>query len=464
MTKASFCYVAFFVLLCGGPLYAQAPGKDEILALKGKCITCHKDQTPGIYQQWRGGVHAAHDVSCYDCHRAEKGDPDAFMHEGLLIATLVTPKDCGECHKKEAEEFLASHHAKAGQILGSSDNFLAGAVAGHPAVVAGCESCHGNTVKIDPAAPNKLDIGTYPNSGIGRINPDGSWGTCNACHIRHIFTKEQARRPEHCGKCHLGPDHPQKEVYEESKHGISFHAHASKLKMDKDSWIVGIDYSLSPTCATCHMSATPKQAVTHDVGKRISWTLRPEISTAQKDAQTKRKNMQDVCMNCHGPRHVEGFYRSFDGVVNLYNEKFAKPSLAIMKILRKNGSLKNTEGQATKAGFGSKVEWIYYELWHHEGRRARHGASMMGPDYVWWHGMYEVAQHFYFKFIPAVRELGDAEANAYIDKLLQEPFHKWLSEDKATTAEKLRSSKMAQIYAELYQPPWISSPYVEPAK
>jgi hypothetical protein len=32
------------------------------------------------------------------------------------------------------------------------------------------------------------------------------------------FSKAQARQPEVCSKFHLGPDHPQKEVYEESKH------------------------------------------------------------------------------------------------------------------------------------------------------------------------------------------------------------------------------------------------------
>ena len=34
--------------------------------------------------------------------------------------------------------------------------------------------------------------------------------------------------------------------------------------------------------------------------------------------------------------------------------------------------------------------------------RARHGASMMGPDYTHWHGMYEVSKHFYTKFLPEV--------------------------------------------------------------
>ena len=46
-------------------------------------------------------------AACIDCHGADKGDADAFEHEGALIATLVTPKDCGVCHEKEAKEMTA---------------------------------------------------------------------------------------------------------------------------------------------------------------------------------------------------------------------------------------------------------------------------------------------------------------------------------------------------------------------
>ena len=69
-----------------------------------------------------------------------------------------------------------------------------------------------------------IDPDTWPNSGIGRLNPDGSRGTCHACHSRHAFEAKLSRSPENCGKCHMGPDHPQIEIYNESKHGIAFHA------------------------------------------------------------------------------------------------------------------------------------------------------------------------------------------------------------------------------------------------
>ena len=40
----------------------------------------------------------------------------------------------------------------------------------------------------------------------------------------------------------------------------------------------------------------------------------------------------------------------------------------------------------TAAGNPEKIEWTYYELWHHQGRRARMGTAMMGPNYMQWHG------------------------------------------------------------------------------
>lgn len=412
--------------------------------IAGKCMTCHKEKSPGLYKQWYMSEHANHKVTCYDCHRAEQGEADAFMHEGALIATLVTPKDCGKCHVNEMNEVSNSYHATAGEILESADAYLAHVAAGEPVAITGCESCHGSKVKIDPASPNKLSRKSWPNSGIGRLNPDGSKGSCNACHTRHAFSKAQARQPESCSKCHLGPDHPQKEIYEESKHGNAYYTHIDDMNLKSDSWVVGVDYYEAPTCATCHMSATTQSGVTHDVGKRISWTLRPPVSKHKDNWQEKRKNMEAVCTSCHGQTFADGHYYQYDAVVELYNKKFAVPATEMMNIIRKNKLLENP------ASFGNKIEWTYWELWHHEGRRARHGAAMMGPDYTWWHGMYEVAQHFYFKMIPEARKFKNAELDAYIDKVLQDPMHKWLTTDTKSLKEGIRSGKIQKVYEEMF--------------
>ncbi|MCP4582219.1 MAG: hypothetical protein GY839_11440 [candidate division Zixibacteria bacterium] len=442
MKTRIFCMTIMLVIVSISLAFAG----DYNPKIAGKCMTCHKEKSPGLYNQWYMSKHADHNVTCLNCHGANRKDKDAFEHEGALIATLVTPKDCGQCHEREFTEVSNSYHASAGQILESKDAYLAHVAGGEPVAITGCENCHGAKIEIDPKSPNKLSQKSWPNSGIGRINPDGSLGSCNACHSRHSFSKAQARKPEACSKCHLGPDHPQKEVYEESKHGNAYYTNLDKMNMDSDRWVVGLDYYEAPTCATCHMSETPAQKVTHDVGQRISWTLRPIVSKHKDDWQEKRANMKDVCTNCHGKTFVDGHYFQFDALVNLYNEKFAKPALDIMNIIKKNKLMENP------AGFSNEIEWSFWELWHHEGRRARHGAAMMGPDYTWWHGIYDVAHNFYFDFLPQASAFDNAEVNAYIDNLIKnDPMHQWLSQDSNTLKESIRSGKMQNIYKKLFE-------------
>ena len=241
-----------------------------------QCLDCHRSTTPGVVEQWRGSAHAKKSVDCYSCHQAAAGDPATFDHYGQRIAVIVTPKYCARCHAQEVAQFDKSHHAKGAQFIGSLDNFLGEIIEGGPAAVNGCRQCHGSEVRY--LGEGKFAPDTWPNSGIGRINPDGSKGTCAACHGRHAFSSAQARQPENCGKCHMGPDHPQIEIYNESKHGIQFRANIAKMNLESKSWVVGKDYSAAPTCATCHMSATSNQPITHDVGDRISFTLRPVVS------------------------------------------------------------------------------------------------------------------------------------------------------------------------------------------
>ena len=436
----SFILLLFIIVGFSPGTSAQEP------ADAGKCMTCHKEKTHGLYQQWLESAHGEHNVTCISCHGAKKSDADAFMHEGALIATLVTPKDCGHCHEKEAEEVANSYHATAGEILESQDAYLAQVIGGHPVTITGCESCHGAKIEVDPDSPNMLSKDDWPNSGIGRINPDGSKGSCNACHMRHSFSKAQARQPEACSKCHLGPDHPQKEIYEASKHGNTYFTNVDKMNLDADRWIVGEDYNIAPTCATCHLSATKSQDVTHDVGQRISWTLRPEISKHKDNWKEKRQNMKNVCSACHEDQFVNGHYYQYDAVVELYNKKFAKPSQKIMYMIRDKGLLEN------EASFSNEIEWVYWEIWHHEGRRARMGASMMAPDYTWWHGIYEVGKHFYFDFLPLAREYDDPEVDAFIDSLLEEnPMHSWMNQSTESLKQKIQSGEQQQIYDEMFQ-------------
>jgi cytochrome c553 len=346
------------------------------------------------------------------------------------------------------------------------------------AAVNGCWACHGSEVKVLPGG--KLDPATWPNTGIGRINPDSSEGSCSACHSRHSFSAAQARHPDNCGKCHMGPDHPQIEIYYESKHGIAFRAFKDQLNLDSSKWVVGEDYHAAPTCATCHMSATPDvvatkdraaepgQSVTHDVGMRISWNNRPAISVrpevsdkkmglpgADVNWQTRRDNMKNVCLNCHEQQWVDNFYVQYDSLIDLYHEKFAEPGVEMYNMAKP---------LMRPVNFGNELDWTWFEIWHHEGRRARHGASMMGPDYTHWHGTYEVAKHFYTKMIPELEELiekgkgsKDAEkvkAAEALEKKLEEVLtddnHAWYS-GKLSPEEMEERKKRQEEFKKRYE-------------
>ena len=483
------------------------------------CVECHRQTTPGVAQHWLDSSHAEGGVGCLDCHVAENDDADSYVHYGATIATIVTPRDCGVCHLEVAAEFEKSHHAAGGNILASLDNFLAETVEGarldfNPhsptpgravelvngtaSAFSGCQQCHGSKValrstdggtitvdELEPDAEGKptnleavgriqrgdngkplFDTGTWPNTGIGRLNLDGSRGSCTACHSRHDFSPRRARQPENCGKCHLGPDHPQKEIYEESKHGVAYRDLREEMSLDADEWILGQTYAQAPTCATCHMSGHSRNGgkITHDPGERISWTNRPPVSLVMDtdadgklvkltdplerqratvdSADQKRSRMKEVCLHCHTPNYVDGFYRQYDDLVILYNEKFGKPGQAIVGALTENGLLTPTQ-------FDEEIEWTWFYLWHHEGRRARHGASMMAPDYTHWHGMYEVAERFYMELVPQARErieearahgqgAAAARAEAVLNGILERPEHAWFEQGAAEQMERIR--------------------------
>ena len=116
------------------------------------CADCHAKSSPALVMEWQRSRHAEVKVGCLDCHAAETNRIGAWKHEGMWITTLVTPKDCGQCHETEVQQFSHSHHAKAGEILASLDNVLAEKVAGMPGnkadAVNGCWQCHGTIVKF----------------------------------------------------------------------------------------------------------------------------------------------------------------------------------------------------------------------------------------------------------------------------------------------------------------------------
>jgi hypothetical protein len=166
--------------------------------------------------------------------------------------------------------------------------------------------------------------------------------------------------------------------------------------------------------------------------------------------------MKDVCGNCHNKSWIENFYVQYDELIELYNEKFAKPGLALYELARP---------LLRPVQFSNKTDFTWYEIWHHEGRRARHGVSMMGPDYTHWHGTYEVARNFYSEFIPELEELvakgersedpaaqaAAAALEAKLEEVLSSKDHSWFL-GRMSPEEKARRERERQEFLERYKP------------
>lgn len=361
--------------------------------LEASCISCHAAQEPGKVHDWSLSLHARANVTCLDCHAAQLTDKDAAdcpgtrAYRNVKISPVVTPKDCSRCHPREASQFALSKHARTWEIqtVEIKDPWLKGMNSTIERST-GCYVCHGSDLRS-----GVLTTENWPNSGCGRINPDGSLGACVICHTTHRFSIAEARRPESCGQCHLGPDHPQDEIYFQSKHGKRYLAegHSWSYEPAPDAWEPGAHF-VAPTCAACHMSGLGSLATTHDVGERLKWETQAALTVPNKDHDGKaaRAKMLQACTQCHSPRWAENYLARLDETVLHYNDSYYTPIKGIMDDLYTRGIL------TSWPLFDEEIEWAFYEFWHHEGRRARMGAMMMGPDYAWWHGFYDLKRTY----------------------------------------------------------------------
>ena len=92
--------------------------------------------------------------------------------------------------------------------------------------------------------------------------------------------------------------------------------------------------------------------------------------------------MKSVCGVCHAREHTEAFYEQAENVVLATNIKVGEAKQIIDDL--------RAEGLLSPEPFDESIEFLYFDYWHYFGRTAKHGAFMGGPDFVQWHGNYEL--------------------------------------------------------------------------
>ncbi|MEO8167272.1 MAG: multiheme c-type cytochrome [bacterium] len=362
-----------------------------------KCASCHKRVSPAIVSQYSQSTMAHAGVTCMDCHGVEKTSPLGKEHEGFFITNTPTPAKCAKCHPSETHQYdMSRHGAPAWIALSGLDDFSAEQ---RKLIEQIPEANRGDNGMItatrnslfDIEGPMVTPLACQSCHAIGKPNKDGSIGNCNKCHLRHEFSLAQARKPEICGQCHLGPDHPQDEIYRESAHGVMYHTQGEKWNWDQKPGRLTVMDMPAPTCATCHMSGFGTQGTTHDVGQRLSKFLFSSETTDRPNAIEGRAAMKSVCANCHSQPFIDRQYTMADSVTAFVNIKVKEARLIIEGLVK--------DGIITSKPFATQISYDAFDLWHYYGRTAKFGAYMQGPDYVQWHGIYPM-----LKQLNAVKE------------------------------------------------------------
>lgn len=378
---------AFIILVIRNAGTTVSLAQVDILASStDECVTCHRDVTPGIVEQFSHSAMAAAEVTCRKCHEVAASYPGAVEHEGAYILAMPSTARCEQCHQAEVAQYYQSRHSLPAYVAYAGSKDLT------PQLLALYQAIPEGSFTPDKA-PNTIatlegaEVTPFTCANchsIGVPTADGAVGRCQKCHLRHQFSLAQARMPETCNNCHIGPDHPQWEIYQESAHGIQYATQGSTWNWQAPAGNLTVADFPAPTCALCHMSGFGQTGTTHDVGDRLSWFLFAAISQQRPNWQDNRTRMQSVCFECHNLAFITDLYTAADAATQHVND-WVKQSNDLVAPLQNQGLI-NT------GNYDEPIDFTYYNLWHFYGRTAKFGTWMQGPDYAQWHGTYPLLE------------------------------------------------------------------------
>jgi hydroxylamine dehydrogenase len=379
--------IAFLVLVIGhAGVKVNLEQVDVLANSSDACVTCHRETSPGIVDEFGHSSMAAAQVTCRSCHEVNANYPGAVEHEGTFILSTPTTAMCQNCHEAEVAQFYQSRHSLPAYVaVAGSQGLSTTLLAMYQAIPEGSfapDKARNAIAVLEGSAITP--IACEDCHSIGRPAADESVGRCQKCHIRHAFNLVQARKPETCNNCHIGPDHPQWEIYQESAHGILYAIMGAEWNWDAEPGNLTVIDFPSPTCALCHMSGFGSNGTTHDVGDRLSWYLFASISAQRPAWQDNRSRMQSVCFECHNQSFIQDYYAKADAATQQTNTWVQESNDLIAPLQQ--------QGLVDTSNFDEPLDFTFFNLWHYWGRTIKFGAWMQGPDYSQWHGAYPLQE------------------------------------------------------------------------
>jgi len=335
------------------------------------CVECHKKETPAAVSQWQKSAHATK-LDCTSCHGTD--------HEAIINGeAAVDAKVCGRCHEKAFHEHVASKH---GMGLHAGWGCTRNLDTRDPRE---CAFCHeeGSTQPKTTVQCARFLTQTAEMRSLGCNRCHQVENSCASCHTNHITDLAAVRAPESCATCHMGPDHPQWEMWQTSRHGVLAEA---------------LGEEVGPTCQRCHM---PNGS--HNISFGI--TMSPAMTQAPtKQFELRRQEMIGVCVQCHSKSFSERELSSADVILvqskalimeaeaivrDLADRDLLVPSVQNRPLHPLRGRELVLDGQMLYEDI-SHIERLFFKMKKYDLAKTVKGAFHQNPAYTHWYGNAEL--------------------------------------------------------------------------
>ncbi len=337
-----------------------------------ECVPCHREKTPAAVRQWEASAHGRAGIGCEKCHGSD--------HEKMLKGEArVDMKVCAPCHKKAFDTHRQSRHGMGLHSGWGCTRNLTGRNQRE------CAFCHDKN-SAEPLSQVQCARFLKQSAEMGEVGCNychSVENSCASCHTSHNTDLKIVRDPAVCAKCHMGPDHPQWEMWQTSLHGT---LHGS------------LGETTGPTCQRCHMPEG-----THDVSGGITMSSGGIPASAAK-AKPERDKMMKICSQCHAP--------SFAARELGRDDAIQKQSLAIVKEAEKiildlgdrslldpmpedrpphplSGNMLVLDSQLLYEDT-SHIERLLFKMKKFDYARTIKGAYHQNPAYTHWYGNAEL--------------------------------------------------------------------------